>query len=735
MKRIITLIIFVMLAYFLETDSQLFCSTFPMGVHEGKADKNYHGSSGLVLEQFDAKDNHGPIDIIHYKIETAVYPLSSTISGKTTITIKSMDEDISSFKLDLEDLQLDSVKLDGIETIYSYDFRYITINPTVPIPRDSEFEVEISYQGKPTQGFYFTRNAIYSNTEPSEWTDQSWSRFWFPCKDVPWDKATSETITRVPENMKVASNGILVDVVPDVENKEVVYHWSSNNPVSTYLICIAISDYYTFSDYFGNLELTYFVYPYMKDAAPIEFSDVPDMISFFSDKIYPYPFEKYGMAVTEISGGMENQTLTFIGPNFVTGYKTFNWLYAHELAHQWFGDMVTLTDWKEIWLNEGFATYFDALYTEYSQGKDSFKARLEGFKGEYFDNLANENFPIYAPGYMWGATVYEKGALVLHMLRNVVGDDIFWAIIQKYAREFAYSNSTIADFIRISEDFYGEDLGWFFDEWIYDKGYPTYNLGWFSKKIDDNRYAVEVVFQQTQMDSMDFPLYKMPFEFEFLKPEEQIPIDQIQPNSFRAETMIDNEFEKFTFLLDFDPIRFNPDSDRVSLRKMYHLPNYVPTRYGTVGMISENVENILLVNGSSGSEEREIAIFAGTPFKLEMIKPSYLNTDVRFVIYAKFDECNNIENIVNLPSGIGSFCFSIPPIGGDPIVVANNIGFEEILGTPLFKSFPAPSAIIDVPTGFENPMTITFQGLILDSTTKTGISVTNAIVVRVVDKH
>jgi len=731
MKRKIILITSVFLIIFLNCENSLFSKTFPFGLKNQNKDNYEFFNPILGSDNFEDYNDYGPIDVLHYRIETNVYPLSKVIVGKTTIFIRCTGNNLSNFRLDFEGLNVISVKLDGFDAIYQYDSQFITITTDETMSENDEFQVEISYEGEPEMGFYFTKYSIYSNTEPRQWTDHSWSRYWFPCKAVPWDKATSETITRVPENMNVASNGLLIDIIPDEENNQVVYHWLSNDPVSTYLICIAISDYYTFTDYYGDMELQYFVYPQMKDIASFEFSDIPDMIYFYSENIYPYPFEKYGMAVTEISGGMENQTITTIGSHLVTGYKVFNWLYAHELAHQWWGDLVTLTDWKEIWLNEGFATYFDALYTEYSMGKLAFHSRLEDFKIEYFYNLEYEDFPIYAPDFMWGATVYQKGALVLHMLRNVIGDENFWFIMKRYAREFAYSNSTIKDFIEICEDVSKQDLGWFFEQWIYDKGHPEYNLGWFSKKIDEKKYAVEVIFHQTQMNSLDYPIYKMPFMFEFLMPENSDYDSQIHPLSVISEEIIDNEFEKFSFTLDFKPDRFKPDSDRLSLRKMFILPEYIPPRYGNVGLEFERIENILTINGTIGNEERELAVLTGEPFKLEITNPSYVKEEVLFVVYAKFDDCSSIDKIAILPSDIGSFCFSIPPIGGDAIVVANNLGFDDILGTPLFESRPAPSTIIDAPSGFNTPLTITFQALILDPCSKSGISVTNAIVLRV----
>jgi len=722
-------VVVVMVVSLLIVYHHSYCESYPFGIDPQDVFGDYKAKNN-IHDLGIAGDNYGPIDVLHYSIETDVSQ-RYRLEGRTTILIESLADDLSRFRVDFEGLEVASVRLDGGVVDYAYDGRSITVEPGFPILRGTEFELEVSYNGMPRKGFYFSGTSIHTHCEPKEWTDRSWARYWFPCKAVPWDKATSETITKVPSGMIVASNGLLVDVVENRRDLTTTYHWREEYPISTYLISLAISDYYTFSDHWGDVELTYFVYPYLAGAAPSDFSDVPDMMSFYSERICPYPFEKYGMACAEIPGGMENQTITTINPYLVTGHKTFNWLYAHELAHQWWGDLVTLSDWREIWLNEGFATYFDALYTEHSSGKISFISKLKSFRDEYLNNLFQEDFPIYAPDYMWGATVYEKGALVLHMLRNIVGDENFWTIIQSYAKEFAYSNATIADFIKICEETYGEDLEWFFDEWIYQKGYPEYNLSWFSKRVNDNTYVVEVVFQQIQRRLNDYHLFKMPFKFEFVKPDKPVEGGELIPHSYFIDKMIDDEIEKFSFLLDFEPIGFNPDAGRFSLRKMYYLMDYVPPRFGTVGFAFEKIENILLVNGSSGNDEREEVTFVGRPFRLEILQPSYLDHDIEYLIYAEFDDCKDVGDFVYLPAGIGTFCFSIPPTSGNPVVIANNIGFEELLGKPIFPTEPGQSTVIDARGGFGEPVTVTFQGLILDPMAESGVSITNAVVVKV----
>ncbi|MDH5742535.1 MAG: M1 family metallopeptidase, partial [Candidatus Aminicenantes bacterium] len=356
----------------------------------------------------------------------------------------------------------------------------------------------------------------------------------------------------VPLNMIAVSNGSLIDVIENSDST-VTFVWQEDYPISTYLLSVAATNYVAFyDDYFSGaktMEVHYYAYPEHLTQAHEDFSVTVPMIEFYSDLFGEYPFldEKYGMA--EIPGGasMEHQTCTSLSSALVTGAHMYDWIIAHELAHQWWGDLVTLTDWADIWLNEGFATYSDALWYEHLYGFDGLKSRMADFKRIYFTQHQGPDHPIYNPplGHLFCEIEYEKGAGVLHMLRFVVGDSNFFSILRKYAQDYAYSNATTEEFRSVCEIIYGADLKWFFDQWIYRAGYPTYQFGWAYS--GGNR--VRVVINQTQKD---LPLFKTPLEIQFVFPS-------------RVEKRIvwvEKKNNIFDFTLDEKPseVLFDPDN-------------------------------------------------------------------------------------------------------------------------------------------------------------------------------
>jgi aminopeptidase N len=326
----------------------------------------------------------------------------------------------------------------------------------------------------------------------------------------------------VADTMIVASNGDLIDVISNPDQTK-TYTWEENYPISTYLISIAATNYETFSDVYTagseTMDILFYAYPEHLTQAQEDFSVTVPMIEFYSDVFSGYPFlkEKYGMAEIPGNPSMEHQTCTSLSSNRVTGTHDYDYLIAHELAHQWWGDLVTLTDWEDIWLNEGFATYSEALWVENLYGLEGLKSIMTNFRDIYFTRHDGQEHAIYDPplGHLFCEIEYEKGAWVLHMLRFVVGDDNFWQILKDYAHLYAYSNARTEDFQAVCEQIYGADLTWFFDQWIYDIGYPVYQFGWgFS---DQNK--IRIVIHQIQEE---FPLFKMPVELEFILPSESV---------------------------------------------------------------------------------------------------------------------------------------------------------------------------------------------------------------------
>jgi len=339
-----------------------------------------------------------------------------------------------------------------------------------------------------------------------------------PCYDFPSDKATADLHISVPSGMTAASNGTLIEVKSNPDNT-VTYSWQVSYPIATYLISVAATNYVTFSHTYDSgeeeMEVVYYVYPELLEQAKTDFANTVSQIEFYSDTFGEYPFlsEKYGMALIPGGTAMEHQTCTSYPARVINGEQGYDWLIAHELAHQWWGDLVTLADWAEIWLNEGFATYSDALWWEHLYGMPGLKARMSDFKSYLFERYSGPHHAVYDPpqGYLFSAIEYEKAAWVLHMLRFVVGEDNFWEILQTYAQRYAYAIASTDDFKSVCEETFETDLDWFFDQWIYEPGYPRYEFSWGQSGPN----SVRIVINQTQES---YPLYTMPIELQVLLP-------------------------------------------------------------------------------------------------------------------------------------------------------------------------------------------------------------------------
>jgi aminopeptidase N len=390
--------------------------------------------------------------------------------------------------------------------------------PTPQLGQGQSFAIDIYYHGFPSDGLFFTSTRhgadhTFTSTEPSD------SRYWFPCYDEPWDKAdSSEIYCTVGTGRTAVANGKLIEIINEGSGRY-TYHWKETYPISTYLISIAVAEYVEITDYayVGNdtILVQYFAYPQDSAAVAYDLGNTPDMVEFYSGRVVPYPFadEKYAVVQSSIFtgwGAMENQTNTTYGDNLITGNRAYEWIDAHELAHMWFGDLVTCGDWRNIWLNESFATYFDALYTEYKYGYAAFQQRRDGFFNSYSYEDQQFRYAIYNPpaNYLFGAVEYEKGALVLHMIRRLMGDQNFFAALVSYANDYQYGNASTEELKAHFETYYG-DLDWFFNEWVYQAGHPEYSWGWWTGSVGQN-FALNINIHQNQSNA---PIFKMPITF------------------------------------------------------------------------------------------------------------------------------------------------------------------------------------------------------------------------------
>ena len=477
-------------------------------------------SPGEVLKKTLSTTSENPIDVLHYDVNLNILPESRTIRGRTRLTLRPLATSDSDFHLNLIGLTVDSVLVNGKkETLQRQADRFSLPFPADVSPQDS-FDVIVYYNGHPGNdgfgGFFFTDRFIYTVGEGLNTNPPSMTRYWIPCNDVPEDKATLDITITVPSPFIAVSNGELVQTTSLGDQQ--TFHWRETHPIATYLIAIAVGDYAFFSDQYvsaagDTVPLLYYAYPEHEERAREDWKDVGRMIAFFEQQFIPYPFDKYGMVEVPMRGAMEHQTITSYSSALVTGDHRYDYVVVHELAHQWWGDLVTLKDWRDIWLNEGFASYCEALYVEHINGGKALQAYMDNFATAYFREVGRfGHFPIYDPAYMWGSTIYKKGAWVLHMLRWTVSDSLFWQGMKIYASTFAYANASTDDFKNVFENLTGQNLDWFFEQWIYKAGFPRLQVAWEYVRTAENIYRVSVKITQAQQRE---ELFRLPLEIAF----------------------------------------------------------------------------------------------------------------------------------------------------------------------------------------------------------------------------
>jgi aminopeptidase N len=414
-----------------------------------------------ALSNWPPAETNPTVDITHYDLDLTFSLADTTVSGTATITLTWKNAATNSLHLDLVGLTATSVrKSTGPALAYTQDSAGLDITVT-PAPALNEVvTIKVDYNGR-SRAFYVYTSASYTFTEPDD------SRYWFPCRDVPWDKATLDLHGRVPQGNTLVSNGALLS--SSTSGGWTTYNWQETHPLATYLMCASIANYAYVTTPSPVTTLGWYVYPSHTSQAATAFQHLGDMISFFSSTLIPYPFDKYVMCESNLGGGMEHQSATLMGDAIVTAGLNNEWITAHELAHQWFGDTVTLADWRNIWLNEGFATFFEAVWHEHFYGPAAFDQRMLSYENNVKNWQATHlDHPIYdpPPNNIFDTMEYYKAAWVLRMLRDLMGKPAFDAAITSYLQAHKFGNASTQDFQAAMEAGYGASLSWFFDQWI-----------------------------------------------------------------------------------------------------------------------------------------------------------------------------------------------------------------------------------------------------------------------------
>ncbi|GAA4404198.1 M1 family aminopeptidase [Nibrella viscosa] len=448
------------------------------------------------------------IDVTYYGLDLTITHTPAYLRGAATISLKSTTENLTSFYLDLQSangsLRVDSVKASGQRLTFLHQNNRLTITPLTALRSGQALTLTVYYQGVPgSSGFgSFTFSTHGPNRDPAIWSlsEPYGASDWFPCKDTPADKADSSSVSiTAPAVFVSVSNGTLLGTTTNPDGTR-TYRWHNRYPIAQYLISVAMSNYVQYDTPYQygtgqTMPVPHYLYPESLAANRSSLDEIPNMLRVFSQLFGPYPFlqHKYGHAQFGWGGGMEHQTISSMGV-FNTSIN------AHELAHQWFGDKITCRDWNNIWLNEGFASYAEALYQEAIGGRTAYNNYITNFMTSarratgtlYVQDISNVN-NIFSSN-----RTYAKGAVVLHMLRGVVGDSTFVRILRTYSASprVAYGTAVTDDFQTIAEQVYGQKLDYFFKEWVYGENHPTYKVAYSYNGSSAGRHTVQVRLEQ-----------------------------------------------------------------------------------------------------------------------------------------------------------------------------------------------------------------------------------------------
>jgi len=460
-------------------------------------------------------DSTHAFDMLHYKLTMNFPMVSDYYSGDVIERFQVMDDTISHIRLNAVDLIIDSAFVGTLQTSYDIDDTSLIINLGAVYRYPETLSVRIFYHDTADgRGYYHYARNSYTMAEPQD------ARWWFPCYDEPWDKSTAEIIATVPENYKAASNGYLSEAVHNPADHTRTYHWISDSPIATYLMNLIMGDYASWNDYYitddnDSILIYNMVWREDSSAAAYDFATVPNMMRVFSGMFGAYPFEKYGQGVVSpfAAGGMEHQTMTTLNRTWITGDRRAELGYAHELAHSWWGNLVTLADWRHIWLNEGFATYASALYNEAAYGETAFALNMLDYQNAYYayEHDAGRH-PIFDPPNLFTVNVYVKGAWVLHMLRGIMGDSSFFGGLRAYASTYAFGNASTDEFRDVMEDVCNCELDSFFAQWVHGQGFPIYNYSW-EWRAEGDSFRVSLDIAQIQENS---PIFTMPIRIKIV---------------------------------------------------------------------------------------------------------------------------------------------------------------------------------------------------------------------------
>jgi len=514
------------------------------------------------------------LDVTNYKLDIRLLPGSRAIVGAVTIGATVVADTLRTAIFDLSaGMTVDSVVQGGVRLQVFRHPAALEAALQNPLQKGETMRLTVFYHGTPSPtgfgSFVFSNNGnspwIWSLSQPYGAPD------WWPCKDVATDKADSVDIwVTCSPALRVGSNGRLIGMVNNSDGTA-TYRWAERYPIAPYLVSITAANFATFSDWYrysatDSMEVLNYVLPQNLQRAREALPVTVQMLQVFSGLFGLYPFiaEKYGHCDFGWGGAMEHQTMTS-----TTTYAENT--IAHELGHQWFGDLITCANWQELWLNEGFATYSEALWRESRYGTGGYQAtilpRMKSAKSARGTLFVQDTADVR--NLFDNSRVYSKGATVLHMLRHVLGDSLFFRSLRAYVADsrFRFKTATTNEFRALCEQVSRKDLGYFFDEWVWGENFPLYELSWFTSTSPAGSRVTVTLLQETQTTTPSF--FTMPVDLRFLSASRETTLTVF--HTFSGQ--------QFTFDLPFAPDSVLLDPDNWILRGTLPPAGIIPDRY------------------------------------------------------------------------------------------------------------------------------------------------------------
>jgi aminopeptidase N len=512
-------------------------------------------------------------DALHYRLAFSFDEPARTVLGRADVTLSSLKDGLKTIVLDADQFRVLDV-LDAENR--ALDFHQKASRLDVSLRRGLAYgeatTVTVRYiLENPTRGLKFVPR---SADHPAQINTYNWpedAHCWFPCFDSPNDKATSEMRVTVRTGLNVLSNGRLVEVTEDKSAGTSTYHWLQDRPHPTYNVMMAVGPFEAVRDKLGGLPVNYWVYPQAVPDAPRSFRKTPAMIDFFGRLFdYPYPWAKYDqICYAGFGGGMEATSATMLGDDTIHDARAdqdfpSDGLVAHELAHQWWGDLITERHWTDVWLSESFATYAEYLWTRADLGEDEGALNLEEKKSAYLReakmryirplvfNRFNE------PWEVMDAHSYPKGAAVLHVLRSILGDKPFFRALSIFLHRFEFRSADTHDLMETIKDVTGRNMDGFFDQWVYRPGHPVFDVSW---TWDEKAHKAKIRVVQTQDTTRGVPIYQVP-----------VAVGLSLNEGKRVETVrLSKKEDEFEFSLPSRPLLVRFDEGHVLFKEM-HFP-------------------------------------------------------------------------------------------------------------------------------------------------------------------